>query len=217
MKIAGIDEAGKGAVIGTMCIAGVKIDSELSNALKNLGVKDSKKISKKKREQLAYQIKKYSDECFILEVESKQIDELRSIMTMNNIMEMGFSKVLLKLVPDKAFVDSIDVNADRFGKLLTKNFTEKIKKPIEIISEHRADETYPIVSAASIIAKVRRDELIDALKNKIGMDFGSGYPSDPKTKKYIADCVKKNNSLPDFVRHSWKTAENALNLGSKRK
>ena len=140
---------------------------------------------------MARQIKKHSDWYFILEVESKQIDGLRSIMTMNNIMEMGFSKVLLKLLPDKAFVDSIDVNADRFGKLLTKNFTEKTKKSITIISEHRADETYPIVSAALIIAKSRRDELINSLKNEIRVDFGSGYPSDSKTKKYIADCVKK--------------------------
>jgi len=208
MKIAGIDEAGKGPVIGPMCVAGVIMDESNINALKNLGVADSKKLSPKKRENLARQIRKYAEGIFIQEIEACQIDELRNIMSMNDIMIRGFSSVLENLKPDLAYVDAADVNAERFGKKLLAAFEkkhEREKKP-EIISEHGADDIYPIVSAASIIAKVRRDELIGNIKTSINEDFGSGYPSDPKTKKFLQEWMDKNGNLPDFVRHSWKTA-----------
>ena len=214
MKIVGIDEAGKGPVIGPMCIAGVKIEEKKSNTLKNLGVADSKKVSPKKREHLASQIKRYADDIFIFEVSPQQIDELRKVMTMNEIMVVCFSQVLDNLQPDKAFVDAADINAERFGRKLLDSYSKKHPnkaEQIEIVSKHKADTMYPVVSAASIIAKVRRDELVAQMREEIGIDFGSGYPSDPKTKKFLADWVKEHNSLPDIVRHSWKTAQNALN------
>lgn len=213
MKILGIDEAGKGPVIGPMCVAGVKIDESKINTLRNLGVRDSKQMTAKKREQMAWQIKKYADAFFVFEISPSQIDELRKIMTMNEIMVMAFSHVLERMHPDKAFVDAADINAERFGKNLLESYSKKdatAAKKLTIVSKHKADTIYPIVSAASIIAKVRRDELIEEMKSKIGFDFGSGYPSDPKTKQFLADWVKEHGSLPDIVRHSWKTAENAL-------
>ena len=212
-KILGIDEAGKGPVIGPMCVAGVKIDESKIKTLRNLGVKDSKKMTPKNREQMAWQIKKYADSFFVFEITPSQIDELRKIMTMNEIMVMAFSRVLEKMHPDKAFVDAADINAERFGKNLLELYSKKdavAAKNLTIISKHKADAIYPIVSAASILAKVRRDELVEDIKIKIGFDFGSGYPSDPKTKQFLADWVKEHGSLPDIVRHSWKTAENAL-------
>ncbi|WP_094228706.1 ribonuclease HII [Methanolobus psychrotolerans] len=214
MKTAGIDEAGKGPVIGPMCIGGVLLDESNINALKNLGVADSKKISPKKRTQLASQIEKYSEKVFVLEISARQIDELRKLMSMNDIMVMAFSKVLGQLNPEKAYVDAADVNEERFGVRLLeeyrKNYPEKSDE-LTIISKHQADATYPVVSAASIVAKVRRDYLIEELKKDIGMDFGSGYPSDPKTKQFLADWFKEHGDLPDIVRHSWKTAENVMN------
>lgn len=213
MKIAGIDEAGKGPVIGPMCIGGVLLDDSRVNTLKNLGVADSKKISRKKRPQLAGQIEKYSDNVFILEISASQIDELRTLMSMNDIMVVAFSKVLGDLHPETAYVDAADVNEERFGLRLReeyrKTYPEKADE-LTIVSKHRADATYPVVSAASIVAKVRRDELIEELKTEYDVDFGSGYPSDPKTKKFLAEWFKEHGDLPDFVRHSWKTAENIM-------
>lgn len=213
MKIAGIDEAGKGPVIGPMCIGGVLIEDSGMNTLKNLGVADSKKISRKKRPQLADQIEKYSEDIFILEISAGQIDELRKLMSMNDIMVMAFSKVLGQLHPGKAYVDAADVNEERFGSRLLeeyrKSWPEKADT-LSIVSKHQADATYPVVSAASIVAKVRRDELIEELKKEHGVDFGSGYPSDPKTKRFLADWFNEHGNLPDFVRHSWKTAENVM-------
>lgn len=215
MKIAGIDEAGKGPVIGPMCVAGVVTDEAGINSLKNLGVRDSKKIAPKKRNQLAEQIKRYIDDFYIFEISPQHIDELRKIMTMNVITVTGFSRVLENLHPDKVFVDAADVNADRFGKHVRDAYSKKYPeaaKHISIISRHKADDTYPVVAAASILAKVKRDELVDDMKKKIGIDFGSGYPSDPKTKQFLLDWAKEHGSLPDIVRHSWKTAENIMEL-----
>ncbi len=213
MKIAGIDEAGKGPVIGPMCVGGVMLDASKANALKNLGVADSKKISPKKREQLAGQIEKYSDRVFVLEITAGQIDELRKLMSMNDIMVVAFSKVLEQLHPDSAYVDAADVNEERFGMRLLeeygKNHPQKASC-MEIISKHQADAVYPVVSAASIVAKVRRDELIEDIKTENEVDFGSGYPSDPKTKNFLAEWYAEHGELPHFVRHSWKTAQNIM-------
>ncbi|MFP4654911.1 MAG: ribonuclease HII [Methanohalobium sp.] len=213
MKIAGIDEAGKGPVIGPMCIAGVMVDETRINSLKNLGVADSKKISPRKRAELDNKIKKYTDDYFIFEIAPEQIDELRNIMSMNDIMVLGFSRVLENLNPDMVYVDSADVKPERFANNIRGEYSKNNKKAaenIKIISEHDADAVYPVVSAASIIAKVRRDELVNNIKKDIGVDFGSGYPSDPKTKQFLADWVREHGSLPEVVRHTWKTAQKLL-------
>lgn len=212
MMIAGIDEAGKGPVIGPMCIGGVKIDESKAHILKVLGVADSKKLTPKKREQLAAQIKKHADGFFVLEVSPSQIDELRKIMSMNEIMVVCFAKVLEQLKPDIVYADAADVKAERFAENLRRQYAKTSPdhaKKIEIISMHQADATYPVVSAASIIAKVRRDELIEELKKEWCADFGSGYPSDPKTKDFLLKWGKEHcGEFPEIVRHSWQTVEN---------
>ncbi len=212
MMIAGIDEAGKGPVIGPMCIGGVKIDESKAHILKVLGVADSKKLTPKKREQLAAQIKKHADGYFVLEVSPSQIDELRKIMSMNEIMVVCFAKVLEQMKPDIVYADAADVKAERFAENLRRQYAKTSPdhaKKIDIISMHQADATFPVVSAASIIAKVRRDELIEELKKEWHMDFGSGYPSDPKTKEFLLKWGKEHRGdFPDIVRQSWQTVEN---------
>lgn len=212
MIIAGIDEAGKGPVIGPMCIGGVKIEESKAHIFKVLGVADSKKLTPKKREQLAIQIKRYADGYFILEVSPSQIDELRKIMSMNEIMVVCFAKVLEQLKPDIVYADAADVKAERFAENLLKQYAKTNPdhaKKIKIISMHQADAVYPIVSAASIIAKVRRDELIEELKKEWQIDFGSGYPSDPKTKDFLLKWgIEHCGEFPGIVRHSWQTIEN---------
>ena len=215
----GIDEAGKGPVIGPMCIAGVCASKEQENKLRILGVDDSKKLTAKKRAQLAVSIKKYITSWYIYEVEPKQIDDLRQIMTMNEIMVLCFSKVMeeLSMPEEKAFsvvyLDAADVLEERFARRVHEEYGKK--KPdradkVEYISKHKADTISPIVSAASILAKTRRDEIIEEIKKRENVDFGSGYPSDPKTKQFLEKCAKENGVFPDYVRRSWKTAENLL-------
>ena len=211
MMIAGIDEAGKGPVIGPMCIGGIKIEESKVHILKLLGVADSKKLTPKKRENLASLIKKHSDGYTILEVSPFQIDELRKIMSMNEVMVVCFAKVLEQLKPDLVYVDAADVKAERFAENLRRQYAKTNQSDstkITIVSMHQADVLYPTVSAASIIAKVRRDEVIKELKKELNVDFGSGYPSDPKTKEFLFKWGRQHSGeFPSIVRQSWKTIE----------
>ncbi|MDI6889076.1 MAG: ribonuclease HII [Methanocellales archaeon] len=205
MKIAGIDEAGKGPVVGPMIIAGVMIPETRVTLLEQLSLRDSKALSPKRREFLAGGIKKVA-KYHILEVSARQIDALRERMTMNEIMVVSYAKVLKELKPDRVFVDAADVDPRRFAQ----NVRKKYGASIDIISEHNADVKYPIVSAASILAKVRRDAAMRDLEKRIGQEMGSGYPSDPRTMHFLENWVQKHGSLPIFVRHSWKTAQAVL-------
>ncbi len=205
MKIAGVDEAGKGPVIGPMIVAGVMVQEDALPMLERIGVRDSKAISPKKREFLANKIREVGI-CYTLEVPPKEIDALRKRITMNEILVESYAKVLKQLKPDKAFLDAADVKADRFAKKVQDRYNKSIK----IVSEHNADVKYPIVSAASIIAKVRRDETIQELERLLEKNIGSGYPSDIRTRCFLDAWIKEHHSLPSFVRHSWKTAKNAL-------
>ena len=202
----GIDEAGKGPVIGSMFVAGV-LNFE---GLETLGVKDSKQLSPSKREYLAERIGA-STEVYVLEFTANEIDEGRKRRTLNVIMVELFSAVLIHFQPDRAFVDAADVNPDRFAANLKSGYEKGMgggrKREIEIISEFKADVRYPVVSAASIIAKVHRDRSIRQLEAEIGAEIGSGYPADPKTIHFLNELVKEKAELPAYVRRSWKTVK----------
>ncbi len=209
--IAGIDEAGKGPVLGPMCVAGLLLDENKLDTLAQIGVRDSKLLSASRREVLSSQIKNIADKYYVLEVSPLQIDGLRKVMTMNEIMVACYVKVLEELRPDHAYVDAADVIAARFGENIMKRYSGKIK----ITSEHEADKKYPVVSAASILAKVQRDELVRQIGKNIGSDIGSGYPSDPKTISFLEEWIRENGTLPDFARNSWETAKRLLEKNNK--
>lgn len=206
--IAGVDEAGKGPVLGPMIVAGVVMLEDRLNDLNKLGVKDSKVLSATRRNYLSYKIKELAYSYYILEVSARQIDEFRKIMTMNQLMVMGHASVLEQLKPNKAYLDAADIKEDRFGE----NVKKKCCFSIDVVAKHKADTKFPIVSAASILAKTHRDHAMRDLEKKIGVHLGSGYPSDPLTKRFLTDWIKENKSFPEIVRHSWKTTENLLNL-----
>ncbi|WOF15823.1 ribonuclease HII [Methanoplanus sp. FWC-SCC4] len=200
--ICGIDEAGKGSVLGPMVIGGVKGES-LSD-FTNSGYNDSKKISAKKRDEFFEDISKnYETTCIILD--ANRIDECRITYSMNDIVAMAHAKAIDKLAPKKAYVDACDVNEVRYGL----SVKEHLKNPVEIISEHKADEKFRIVSAASIIAKVTRDRLIENISEEYGK-IGSGYPSDPVTIEFLKSYIKENGEPPVFSRKSWKTVSNVI-------
>ncbi|HEC56287.1 MAG TPA: ribonuclease HII [Candidatus Syntrophoarchaeum butanivorans] len=201
--IAGVDEAGKGPVVGPMCVACVAVEEGILPKLEELGLRDSKRISRQRREKLALEIRAISS-WYILRVEAYQIDELRKVMTMNDIVLRAHAKVIDELAPDVVFVDASDVDAGRFGRRLA----ELLECRPRIISEHRADAKYPIVSAASIIAKVARDEALQDIERSIGRVVGSGYPSDQRTRAFLEEALQaQNEEEMRVIRHSWKTAE----------
>ncbi len=205
----GVDEAGRGPVIGPLVVAGVCGEE---SKIASLRVKDSKKLSPKRRERLAEEIKKVASKIVVIKIEPEEIDALRERMTLNEIEVELFARVISQLNGDKVYVDAADVNEERFAEEIKK----KLGKDVEIISEHKADSKYPMVSAASIIAKVERDRIINELKKELG-EFGSGYPADERTKRFLEKYVKEHNELPPHTRHSWKSAKRAMKKKEQKK
>ncbi len=199
----GVDEAGRGPVIGPMVVAGVCASRD---ALISLGVKDSKKLSPKRREKLAKEIRKIASQIIVLVVEPEEIDSLRREMTLNDIEVELFARIISKMNDEVVYVDAADVDEERFAREIAL----KVRKDVKIISKHKADSLYPEVSAASIIAKVERDRIIEELKKRMG-DFGSGYPADSRTKEYLEEYFNEHGDLPPNVRRSWKSAKRFLN------
>lgn len=206
--ICGVDEAGRGPVIGDLVVAGVKFKDEVR--LRQLKVRDSKQLTPKRREILAEEIKKIASSYEILVISAKDIDDMRKVMTLNEIEVNAFTKVIKKLKPDICYVDSADVNEERFRSDILSGLSYKP----EIISKHKADDIYPVVSAASILAKTRRDEevqkIAQVLEKKLNLPLGSGYPADPITQKFLRVWLETFGKLPPHTRHSWKTAQNLL-------
>lgn len=179
-KLAGIDEAGRGLAIGLMVMAAIVIGEEKLGGLENLGVRDSKKLRPKRGERLFNGIIAYLDDYVIIELWPEEIDSRK--VTLNEFEVENFVKALnsLKVKPDVVYIDAADVKEERFGEEISSRLDFKA----EIIAEHRADDKFLPVSAASILAKVTRDRAIEKLKGEYG-EIGSGYPSDPGTRVFL--------------------------------
>jgi len=209
MQIAGIDDAGRGPIIGPLIIAGVLMKEKDLPKLSTLGVKDSKLLSPRIREKLAEEIKKLAIQYHVEELSPEEIDKVveakKKLHKLNWFEAQTMAKVIIALKPDRVYVDASDVLPERFKNQII----ECLPFQVQIVSEHKADVKYPIVSAASIIAKVERDRAIFNLKEKFG-DLGSGYASDPRTIEFLKNWVKKFENYPNFVRRSWKPAKRML-------
>ncbi len=213
--ICGIDEAGRGPVLGPLVIAGVTFQDDTK--LIEYKVRDSKKCSPERRESLAKQIKEIALNYEILVIPASDIDDMRKVITLNEIEVNAFIKVIKKLKPEVCYVDSADVNEQRFATDILSGLTFKPT----IISKHKADDIYPIVSAASILAKTKRDEEIQKiaqeLEKKLNLPLGSGYPADPITQKFFRTWFEKFGKLPPHTRHSWNTSKKILKDKSIKK
>lgn len=200
MKLGGIDEAGRGPIIGPLVIAAVVVEASRIQELEALGVRDSKKLTPKRREELFGDIVKIVDDYVILQLSPEEIDSREG--TMNEFEIENFVKALnsLRIKPDVLYIDAADVKEKRFGDIIG----EKLSFSPRIIAEHKADSKYIPVAAASILAKVTRDRAIEKLKETYG-EIGSGYPSDPITRRFLEEYYKAHGEFPPIVRRSWKT------------
>ncbi|MEA3429683.1 MAG: ribonuclease HII [Nanoarchaeota archaeon] len=195
---AGIDEAGRGPVIGPIVIAGVSIDKNGEAKLKALGVKDSKLLTKQKREELYPKVKEIVKDFKVIMVGAEEVDARESInLNLNDLEAVKCAEIINHLKCDAVIVDCPSPNIPAYKGYISQ-FVEDKKK--EIIPEHKADMNHIVVGAASILAKVDRDREIERLKEEVGIDFGSGYPSDPKTKKFLAENWDK---YPGLFRKTW--------------
>ena len=203
--ISGIDEAGRGCILGPMVIAGVAIPHEKEAEFRKMGVKDSKQLTPAKREELARKIEGMGN-IVILEVAACKIDNYKAQgISLNRLEAIKFAEILHIQKPHRAFIDGPDVNLPKFHSHLKTMAPEGI----DLVIEHFADSKYPVVGAASIIAKVERDRKIEELRKEYG-NIGSGYTHDPVTVQWLEEWMKTHAKLPDCARHSWITAENLI-------
>ncbi len=205
MLTLGIDEAGRGAVIGPLIVCGAVFEESDLAKLKAMNVKDSKQLSPSQREKMRGGIEKLAKAVIIEKLQPWDIDVGRGDGTnLNRLEVLKFieivNKAFLKLKVDKVVIDAPDPNLPKFRLMLSA----LIKRGnLEIIAEHYADSKYVECSAASVMAKTTRDADIELLKTKYG-DFGTGYPSDPKCVEWLKNRLVVGG-LPDIVRHSWGT------------
>jgi ribonuclease HII len=203
MLVCGIDEAGRGPVIGPMSICSVILDESGAKEVKDMGVRDSKRLSAAKRESMEPRIKELALEWKLAMILPSEIDLLRKRMSLNQMEaeKMAFLIESHSMRPEKVIVDAADSVAENFGeriRIILKTNGSHI--PL-IVSEHKADDRYIEVSAASVIAKVARDRAIEQLRAEYG-EIGSGYPSDEVTMEYVRKAVRAGD-IPHFVRKSW--------------
>ncbi|MEW6722153.1 MAG: ribonuclease HII [Candidatus Micrarchaeota archaeon] len=197
--IAGIDEAGRGPVIGPLviCLASCKREDE--KKLRKLASKDSKQLSALQRQEIYGELKKFVAFRWI-EISAADLNSMMGGMSLNDIE----AKVMAELIKKQGEGDVMIDMPDRYSW----TFRRRMEKfgVVRFEAEHKADEKYPIVAAASICAKVLRDRKVEEIQ-KATCDFGSGYPSDPKTVGALKD-KEKRKALEPFIRQKWKTLEN---------
>jgi ribonuclease HII len=186
-----------------MVICGISFLKSQLHFLSEIGVKDSKKLNPEKRKILAELLTENCISYKLIEVPPHEIDErIKAKISLNRLEELKIAQIIDELRAEEIFIDAADVNEERFGASIRKLLKFPPKK---IISEHKADEKYLIVSAASIVAKHKRDSLVASLREQFG-DFGSGYTSDKKTIKFLRDWITSKKKFPSFVRKSWETS-----------
>ena len=202
----GVDEAGRGSVMGPLVVGVVYVETDKD--LKAIGVKDSKKLTPKTREKMFDQITSVAEHWCTIVMSSEDIDEQRKTITLNEIELNMFAEGVSRWDTVQILADCPDINETAF----TDRLYSKLGKDVEIIAKHKADDTYPIVSAASIVAKVTRDRMMESIREEFGKDVGSGYPSDSKTMDFIRGWIQENGKAPPHVRTSWEPVREMLSL-----
>ena len=218
MHVCGVDEAGRGPVIGPLVVASFSISEDKLNQIESLEVKDSKKLSAKRRKELFSELINLSGNYFFRILNPTFLNDEMKKYTLNEIELHAFKDAIigLKVPIIRAICDSCDVDTNRFSRNLKESLGDEFSS-CDVVASHKAEDKYPIVAAASILAKVKRDELIKKIEEDAGVSFGSGYPSDPKTIKFLENYYRFHNRFPDFVRTEWKTLANIKSSVSQRK
>lgn len=210
MLVLGIDEAGRGPIIGPMIISGFMIDDNKLDKLNKLGIKDSKLLTPKKREYLYKKLIHYQHK--IIKIKPKEIDEAveGSEINLNWLEALKTIEIINELRPNKVIIDCPSPNLNAYRDFILLRLK---RKTIEVVVEHKADHKYKVVGAASILSKVIRDKEIKQLEKKYG-DIGPGYMSNPTTKKFLEENWEK---YPEIFRKSWSPWKKHYNNKNQKK
>lgn len=211
--ILGIDEAGRGPVIGPMVMCGLLVDEKGEKKLESMGAKDSKMLTREQREALFGKIKSIAIDYKIVVIKPSEIDKAVGRddgLNLNRLEARKSCLIIDELKPDKAYIDSPSNNVKEYKEYVRSHIKHK---KVELIVEHKADVKFKSVSGASILAKVTRDWEIEKIKKQIGVDFGSGYLHDPKTIEFMKNNYEKH---ADIFRKSWFPYKELVNKKMQR-
>jgi ribonuclease HII len=204
-RVLGIDEAGRGSLVGPLVVGAFCLTEDRIGELVALGAKDSKVLSPEARERVFAGLAGIGSRTHIA-LSPRTIDGAVRRGRLNDLEAEAFARIIRTLAPDVAYVDACDPNERRFGSRVARLAGGRTR----VIARHHADRDYPIVGAASVVAKVRRDRAIARLREKLGGDLGSGYPSDPRTIRFVRSVLAADASLPAWVRGSWATMQRVM-------
>lgn len=209
LVLAGIDEAGRGPVLGPLVVAGVACADP--QALVDIGCTDSKALSPGKREMMDRLIRALPGvRVEVRSISAETLDEERKRHTLNEIEIARFQDIARSLQAPRVIVDAADVDAARFGRQVASG----LPAGAVVVSEHKADANHVVVGAASIVAKVARDaavsEMARRLERRLAMPLGSGYASDPLTQAFLQEWHKRFKDFPEGTRRSWATIKDIL-------
>ena len=203
MMMCGLDEAGRGPMMGPLVVGAVWCEDD--GILKDIGVRDSKQLTPRRREEMYGEIIEGSAFWEVVCIDAEELDRRMSEKNLNQVEMDMFAEAALRHPSDVVYVDCPEVNTAKFGKDLSAKIGGR-----KVDAENKADAVFPTVSAASIIAKVTRDRMVGDISREFGCDIGSGYPSDPVTKAFVEKWIKDNGSVPPHTRRSWKPVKDMM-------
>ncbi len=209
----GIDEAGRGCVLGPMVFAACLVREDDEQQLRDLGARDSKRLSRKRRESLRSELEQRVLQWRTVEIGAQAIDN----ESLNELGKRAVVDLVVELQPDIVVVDAPvpPRGIPAYSHDLAERLAARGAAGVQIIAQNKADDIHPCCSAASIFAKTTRDERIDALSEQNGVDLGSGYPGDPRTRAFLEQTWQTRGSFPPWVRTKWETVQRIVAQSSQ--
>jgi len=200
MRIVGVDEAGRGSFVGPLVVGAFAADHTELDAVRSAGARDSKELSAAAREEVYARLTRIGDIASVT-LSPRTVDRAVRKNGLNDLEAVAFGTVIRRLGAEEARVDACDTNEARFGR----HVSARAGGGVRVLARHHADREDPLVGAASIVAKVRRDRALARLRATLGDGIGSGYPSDLHTVEFVRDHLRRVDSPPSWLRVSWAT------------
>jgi len=188
--------------VGPLVVGGFCLHADRLPELVALGARDSKRLTPLARERVFAGLDALGTQAHVV-LSPRVVDQAVRRGRLNDLEVEAFARIVRELAPDVAFVDACDPNERRFGARVALRSGGTVR----VIARHHADRDYPIVGAASVVAKVRRDRAIARLRARLGEELGSGYPSDHRTIRFVRAALAEDAAVPPWVRGSWATMQ----------
>jgi ribonuclease HII len=200
MRVVGVDEAGRGSFVGPLVVGAFAVDDSELESIRACGARDSKELTPRGRDEVYARLRDLGD-LLSISLSPRTVDRAVRNGKLNELEADAFGTMIRRLGAEEARVDACDTNPARFGRRVAT----RAGGGVRIISRHHADTDDPLVGAASIVAKVRRDRAIARLRTTLGDGIGSGYPSDSQTVEFVRAHLRETEEAPVWLRVSWAT------------